>query len=135
MKYFNVGKTPANVIISNPTFKSGECFINSCLIAKANENVDIIEGVLISIQNDKSVIAVAHVWNSLDDSHFDVTKELIWDIDPISETIKELLYIPTKVHKSIDCNDGDMFEFCANTLYERDAINDILKGKSDNTQI
>ncbi len=122
-----VSERPSNVLIDEITIEKNLCHANSINVAKNNNNVEIIEGVLLIIAHDNSAKAIAHVWNKLDDKYFDITNEKILSKDEsIIDIIGETQYFEVARYESADFNIGDTFEFLESTKSYVKQINDEL---------
>ena len=71
-----------NQIELNPheELRKGNCLVNAFRGAQ-NANAEIVEGVAyVTVEKDEiqSETIIKHVWNSLNDNHFDITKDFVW---------------------------------------------------------
>jgi len=131
----NISTTPAEIDFSNIEIKQGDCFINSYRVAKKYPQVEIVEGLILAIDNENGAKPMPHVWNKLDDVHFDVTKEKIWTgREELNET-KDIKYFIVKFHSHTDFKNGDVFEFSFDTNENVDAIKVVLDRNQNNNKI
>ena len=119
-----ISTRPQAVIIDNIAIKQNECIANSILIARANPDVIIIEGILITIFIGRTAHACAHVWNKVGEIHFDVTKELIWAGQENMDEISSRQYLITYSYDRTEfqCNGENTKRFnsaaCSSTAWE-----------------
>lgn len=125
----SIEKRPTAIDLRDIEIKQGDCFINSCRVAKKNPNVHIVEGLILVVDIENGAKAMPHVWNKLGDVHFDVTKETVWTgREELNET-KDIKYFSVKFHSHTDFQNGDVFMFCFDTIKNVEEINEILYRK------
>lgn len=126
-----ISMTPSIVNINDIEIKQGECFINSYRIAKNYQDIKIVEGLIIAVDNENGAKAMPHVWNKKDEVYFDVTNEKIWTGRAEMNETKGIKYFSVKFHKHTDFKNGDIFEFCKSTNENVIAITNILNKKEN----
>ncbi|MGE5437723.1 MAG: hypothetical protein ACM3O3_10890 [Syntrophothermus sp.] len=125
-----ISLTPKYIDTSDLELEQGKCFLNSYRISKKYSNVDIIEGLIIFISIRNTAKILPHVWNKENHSHFDVTIEKVLSkLEEMQET-KYIDYFVIKNHHAKDFKNGDTFEFCEDTLFRVNELNEILKKKA-----
>ncbi|MDB5257270.1 MAG: hypothetical protein JWM14_1965 [Chitinophagaceae bacterium] len=125
-----ISKRPEEINISNIEIVKNQCIRNAFLVARENSDVEIVEGLIISIDNNNGGNALAHIWNIKGNVHFDITKEKIWLNTSEFEETKEIQYFFTKIHSINDFKKGDEFKFSLETRENVDVVNEILERKS-----
>lgn len=88
-----ISKTPQSIMIPLERLQNdGACLPNAIEIARINQNVQIIEGLVIVIPKNLEKYEggiIKHAWNVFNEIQFDVTEEKVWDKVDIT-----LLYFP-----------------------------------------
>ena len=92
-----IDKVPMNLDLDNIDCEANQCFENSYKVAKKYPNVKIVEGIIIVVGKDFHSKVMEHVWNLLDEIHFDITAEQIWITEEYSQ-VSEVRYALTKIH-------------------------------------
>jgi hypothetical protein len=121
-----ISEIPPDVDLHDIECKQGGCFVNSYRVAKKYQDIIIVEGIIIVVDDTNAAKPMPHVWNKLDNTHFDVTKEKVWTGRVELNETKEIKYFPVKFHSHVDFNNGDVFEFCSDTNENVEAIKNIL---------
>lgn len=113
-------KTPDIIKVSNNS--ANKCFYNSYMVAKENEDVEIIEGIGLIVGKNDTAKAIAHAWNKKDDIYFDVTIE-----DPAvnSSDVKKLKYLKLRSYHPDKFKNQNKLEF-------DDITNQMVKEMNEN---
>jgi hypothetical protein len=122
---------PREIDIKDIEINQGECFISSYRVAKKYPSVEIVEGIIVSVNTSNGATPLAHVWNKKGDVHFDVTKEKIWTGREELLENKEIKYFMVKCSSEADFKNGDLFEFSYETQENIKAISEILNKNSE----
>ena len=109
-----ISEKPEQIDISEICFESidkmklmqgaqGKCLKYSLEVANKNLDVEIIHGIIITVNENNSAHGMAHAWNRIGKLHFDVTKSEIWiDFEIEKSKIKEVRYAPIESYLSIE---------------------------------
>ena len=118
---------PDGIDLSEIEIDQGTCFLNSYRVSKKYPNVKIVEGFIITVSKENKGIAMAHVWNQVSGTHFDVTNESIWKGREELSNNKEIRYTPLQEYSAENFKVGDEFQFSETTTSNVDAINGYLE--------
>ena len=114
----------------NHSFKANQCIKNAMIAAKCTGD-RVVEGILLTLENNIVVSAVVHCWNKREDSYYDVTKDYVWNSEEWKiQNIKSFSPNSTISYKYFACKDynvadHDMDSFKMSYVY----LLDYFKGK------
>jgi hypothetical protein len=111
-----VHECPKDILpkIKNIDLKLEGCTVNSYKIAK-KVNCQMIEGFLVTVfSNKKEIECVGHVWNLLNDTHFDMSITII-----DREHVKENFYFPILEYNPADALIKDKYKFGIPISFEK----------------
>ena len=118
--------SPIPIDISDIQIDNKESVINAYLVVHQYPSVEMVEGLILVIDLDDYATPIPHVWNKIDDIHFDVTSEKKWPKNDEMNNAKSILYFSVMTHKKSDFNENNVFEYCYATIENIAALNDAL---------
>ena len=118
--------SPVPIDINDIQIDNKETVINAYLVVHKYPSVEMVEGVILVIDFNDYATPRPHVWNKLDDIHFDVTSEKGWPKNGELNEAKSIRYFSVRTHKKSDFAYNNVFEYCYATLQNIAAINDAL---------
>ncbi|HEY6143573.1 MAG TPA: hypothetical protein VIV55_09195 [Flavobacterium sp.] len=121
-----ISPIPIDIDINDIQIDNKESVINAYLVVKKHPSVEMVEGLILVIDLDDFATPIPHVWNKIDDIHFDVTSEKKWPKNDEMNNAKSILYFSVKTHKKSDFDDDNIFEYCPATIENIAALNDAL---------
>jgi hypothetical protein len=118
--------SPIPIDVSDIKIDNKESVINAYLVVHKYPSVEMVEGLLLVIDWDNYATPMPHVWNKIDDIHFDVTSENKWPENDEMNNAKSISYFSVRTHKKSDFANNNVFEYCYATLENIAALNDAL---------
>lgn len=103
--------TTAEIDSIRADLKENKCIDNAILVNRLIPQSKLIEGIILLMDESNGVLnVVAHMWNFLDDKHFDVTSEFLYD-SPKYEEVKSIKYVQTAEFRSESDLIGENYHF------------------------
>jgi len=122
-----ISDRPIEIDIEGISITHGDCFLNSYQVSKQYPEVEIIEGIIVTVWKDNTAKAMHHAWNRKGSIHFDVTNEKIWTQDKAEmESIKEIKYVLIKEYNYTHFKNETSFHFSPETIENVREMNEIL---------
>ena len=118
--------SPIPIDIRDIQIDHKESVINAYLVVHKYPSVEMVEGLILVIDHDNYATPIPHVWNKIEDIHFDVTSEKNWPKNDEMNNAKSISYFSVMTHKKSDFDSNNIFEYCYATLENIAAINDAL---------
>lgn len=107
-KQIIITERPIEIEIEDLEIIANQCQDNSLKVINKYNQVNYIEGVLLIIDKNKKAKAMCHAWNEVDNFHFDVTKEVLWNGDVFNQ-IEEKKYMAVKIFSLDESSDVNNF--------------------------
>jgi hypothetical protein len=121
-----VSISPAPIDITDIQIDNKESVTNAYLVVQKYPSVEMVEGLILVIDHDDYATPKPHVWNKIDDIHFDVTSEKNWPTNHEMNNVKSIHYFSVMTHKKSDFDVNNVFEYCYATLENIAALNNAL---------
>jgi hypothetical protein len=118
--------SPIPIDVSDIQIDNKESVINAYLVVHKYPSVEMVEGLILVIDHDNYATPMPHVWNRIDDIHFDVTSERKWPKKEEMNNAKSISYFSVMTHKKSDFDNNNAFTYFHATLENIAALNDAL---------
>lgn len=118
--------SPTPIDINDIQIDNKESVINAYLVVHKYPSIEMVEGLILVIDRENYATPMPHVWNKIDDIHFDVTSEKKWPQNDIMNEAKDIRYFSVMTHKKSDFDNNNVFGYCNATIENIAALNDAL---------